>query len=842
MWIVRLALRRPYTVGVIAVLVFVLSGLAVSQMPVDIFPAIDIPVVIVVWSYPGLSAEDMERRVVVISERAYSTTVDGISRIESESIAGIGILRVYFEPGADIGSAIAQITSVSLTASHIMPPGILPPTILQYNATKVMVAQLTLSSPTLSEQALFDYGLNFIRVRLFTIPGLSTPAPFGGKQRQVMIDIDPAKLAAAGLATQDVLNAVLNANVIVPAGTARIGNHEYDVLLNGSPAKIASLNRIPLKVVSGRTVYLGDVALAHDGYAVQENIVRVDGRRATYLAILKHAGASTLAVIDATRAMLPVIEATAPKGLELHLEFDQSLFVRAAIASVLREGAIAALLISLMVLLFIGSWRSMLVVVASIPLAILTSILGLFLAGRTLNVMTLGGLALAIGMLVDDATVEIENINRNRAMQKPMLVAILDGARQVAVPAFAATLTICIVFFPVVLLTGPSRFLFTPLALAVVFAMFASYLLSRTLVPTLARLLLAGQPVPGEGPGAPAAHPVQGRSLLARANGWRDRGFERFCSFYGRELGRLLDHPARAAGAAILLGAAAVPLAAVIGLDFFPHVDAGLMKLHFRAPIGTRIEETEALVADVEQHIRATVPPNELETIDDNIGLPIFYNLAFVRTENVGGMDADILVQLEPKHAPTSTYEARLRDDLARSFPGSQAWFEPADIVSQVLNFGTAAPIDVQIEGDDLERTYDLALDLASKLRRIPGTADVRVPQVLDYPALRVNVDRARAIQVGLDEQQVANNLLVSLASSALVYPSYWLNPKDGVNYLVAAQTPLPRMSSVRDTCWPRRSPPPRPRRRPPPRAPRRRPRRTWAAWRRSSPRGRTPS
>ncbi|HUB10270.1 MAG TPA: efflux RND transporter permease subunit [Myxococcales bacterium] len=799
MWIVRLALRRPYTVGVVSTLVFVLSALAISRMRVDIFPAIDIPVVLVVWNYPGLSAEDMERRVVIISERAYSTTVNGISRIESESIAGVGLLKVYFEPGADIGAAIAQITSVSLTASHFMPPGTQPPAIVQYDATNVAVAQLTVSSPTLSEQELFDYGLNFIRVRLFTIPGLSTPAPFGGKQREVMVDIDPAKVAAAGLSPQDVIDTVLQSNVIVPAGSARIGNFEYDVTLNGSPTTIAALNRLPIKTVAGRTVYLGDVGFAHDGYAVQENIVRVDGRRATYLAILKHADASTLAVIDATRKMLPLIEATAPKGLELKLDFDQSLFVRAAIASVLREGAIAALLVSLMILGFLGSWRSMLIVIASIPLAILTSVLGLFATGQTLNVMTLGGLALAVGMLVDDATVEIENINRNRAMGKPMLVAILDGARQVAVPAFAATLTISIVFFPVVLLTGPSRFLFTPLALAVVFAMLASYLLSRTLVPTLARLLLERHPLPGRAGEGPGAELARRPSLWSRANAWRDRSFERFRAFYGRELRRVLEHPAWAGAAALLLGAAAIPLAAVVGLDFFPQVDAGIMKLHFRAPVGTRIEATEELVDEAERHIRADVPARELATIDDDIGLPIFYNLAFVQTENVGGMDADILVQLRPGHHPTAGYEARIRDDLARSFPGSQAWFEPADIVSQVLNFGTAAPIDVQIEGNDLDRSYALALQIQSKLRQIPGTSDVRIPQILDYPALHVDVDRSRAIQIGLSEQQIANGLLVSLASSALVSPSFWLNPKNGVNYLVAAQTPLPQMASVDD-------------------------------------------
>ncbi len=791
MWIVRLALRRPYTVAVLCFLIFILGGLAVTRMPVDIFPEIDIPVVIVVWAYPGLSAEDMERRVVLISERAYSTTVNGISRIESESISGIGILKVYFEQGADIGAAMAQITSVSLTASHFMPPGITPPNVVEYSATNVPVAQLTLSSNRLSEQQLFDYGLNFIRVRLFTIPGLSTPAPFGGKSRQVMVDIDPAKAAAKGLSPQDVVTALLQSNVILPAGTARIGNTEYDVLLNSSPRLLEEFNQLPVKVVNGATVYMGDVAHVHDGFAVQENIVRVDGKRAAYLAILKHSNASTLAVVDATREMLPIIKETAPEGLEVKLDFDQSVFVRAAISSVLREALVAALLVSLMILFFLGSWRSVLLVSTSIPLAIFASLTGLFLSHQTLNVMTLGGLSLAIGMLVDDATVEVENIHRNRLLGKRLTVAILDGARQIAVPALAATLTISIVFFPVGLLEGAAKYLFIPLALAVVFAMLASYLLSRTLVPSLARLLMEKEELHHEG--------AEPKGLAGRFNAWRDRGFERLRGAYSRALSLCLERRAFVLGASVVLVLASLWIGKSVGLDFFPRVDAGIMKLHFRAPVGTRIEETERVVDRAEREIRGIIPPDELETINDDIGIPTYYNLAFVQTDNIGGQDADVLIALKGKHHPTEEYEAKIREKLGRDFPGSSLYFQSADIVSQVLNFGLPAPIDVQIEGMDLEQSYQLALRLSNRIREIPGTVDVRIPQVLDYPALRVSVDRARAAQLGLSEQAVANDLITSLSSSGLVAPSFWLNPKNNVNYLVAAQTPLPQMRSVHD-------------------------------------------
>jgi len=761
MWIVRLALRRPYTIAVLCSLIAIFGILSTTKMKTDILPAIDIPVVIVVWNYPGLSAEDMERRVVFISERAMSTTVSGISRIDSQSMSSIGILKVWFEPGSDIGGAIAQIASVMLTASRIMPPGITPPSIIRYNASNVPVAQLTISSDTLTEQELYDYGLNFIRLRLFTIPGLATPAPYGGKSRQIMVDIDPARVAAKGLSPNDVVQAVLQSNVLVPAGSAVMGKTLYDVKLNSSPDSIKAFNDLPIKAVDGATVVLGDVARVRDGYAVQENLVRVNGRRATYLAILKKADASTLAVVEGTRDVLPTVKAAAPEGMELKLDFDQSVFVRAAVTNVLHEAVIASILVSLMILFFLGSWRGAVLVGTSIPLAILVGLVGLFLFGQTLNLMTLGGLALAIGMLVDDATVEVENIHRNRHMGKPITVAILDGARQIAVPALAATLTICVVFFPVVLLEGPARFLFTPLALGVVISMLASYLLSRTLVPTLARLLLEKEDLEHHGPG-----------FSARFNRWRDRGFARFQEAYGKMLAVVLASRGIVLGAAALVVALSATLPFVVGLDFFPNVDAGQMRLHFRAPIGTRLEETERLVARLESRIRDIVPADELETINSNLGVPISYNLAFVQTDSSGSQDADVLVALKPKHAPTEKYAERIRTELPDEFPGSLLYFQPADIVSQVLNFGLSAPIDVQIDGPDVERSFGIARELAAKVRRIPGAADVRIPQILAYPALALDVDRARAAQIGVTERDVANNLLVTLSSSSLVAPS----------------------------------------------------------------------
>jgi CzcA family heavy metal efflux pump len=797
MWIVRLALRRPYTVAVMSLLILVMGILSLSRMIVDIFPVIDIPVVIVVWSYPGLPPEDMERRVVLIAERAYSTTVNGIQRIESQSIPGIGMIKVYFYPGTEIGAAISQISSVSSTILRIVPPGMQPPVIVQFNASNIPVAQLTVSSKTLPEEQIFDYGLNFIRVRLFTIPGMSTPAPFGGKNRQIMVDIDPEALAARGLSPADVVTALQSSNVIIPAGTARMGPKEYNVLTNSSPRAVEEFRTIPIKVVGTAPVYLGDVARVTDSFAEQANIVRVNGRRATYLAILKHADASTLAVVDATREALPIIKQVAPEGLELKINFDQSVFVRAAIEAVAREAILGAALVSLMILIFLGSWRSMLVVSTSIPLAIFTAIIGMNLVGYSINIMTLGGLALAIGMLVDDATVEVENIHRNRALGKPLLVAILTSASQVAVPAIVATLAICVVFFPVVLLYGPAKYLFTPLAFAVVAAMLASYVLSRTLVPTLSDMLMKGERhVDGEN--GPDSKP-QGRlaRLADHLNKRRDAAFERFRDAYTRMLENVMLYRNFTLVVGFLVLITSAGLIFVVGMDFFPEVDAGLMKLHFRAPGGTRIEETEKLVDKVEKRIREIIPAEEIDTINDMIGIPIFYNLAFVQTDNVAGMDADIRIALKKDHRPSAMHRKKLREALSQEFPGSSFYFQPADIVTQVLNFGLISPIDVQIEGPDFSRSYEFARRLKDEMRQIPGLEDVHITQMLDYPALQVDVDRVRAANLGMTQQNVATSMLIALSSSSLTAPSYFLNPINNVNYTVAVQIPFQRVDSV---------------------------------------------
>jgi multidrug efflux pump subunit AcrB len=790
MWIVELALRRPYTVAIMCLLILVMGTLSLTRMVVDIFPAIDIPVVIVVWSYPGLPAEDMERRVVLISERAYSTTVNGIERIESHSISGIGVVKVYFQPGTEIGAAIAQMSAASSTLLRIAPPGMQPPNIIQFNASNVPVAQLTGSSETLPEEKIFDYGLNFIRVRLFTIPGLSSPAPFGGKQRQINVDIDPRSLAAKGLTPTDVVTALQSSNVIVPAGTARIGDREYTVLMNSSPPSVDQFNAIPVKVIRGAAILLGDVAHVSDGFADQTNIVHVNGKRSVYLAILKHADASALAVVDSAREALPAIKAAAPEGLDLRLDFDQSVFVRSAIQSVLREGVLAAILVSLMIAVFLGSWQSTVIVCTSIPLAIFTSIIGLKLSGNSINLMTLGGLALAIGMLVDDATVEVENIHRNRNMGKPLTVAILDGARQIAVPAIVATLAICIVFFPVVLLYGPAKYLFQPLALAVVLAMLASYLLSRTLVPVLARMLMASEHH-GSGGGG------RWSRWTEKMNAARDRAFDRVRNSYGRALGVLLHHPRFTIATAGTIGLVSLLLVFVVGTDFFPSVDAGLMKLHFRAPPGTRIELTEEVILRVEKRIRGIIPPEELETINDMIGMPLFFNLAFVQTDNVGGMDAEILISLKEHHHSTAQYMREIRQMIDQEFPGSTAYFQPADIISQVLNFGLSSAIDIQIEYPNLATSYPYARRLRDAIREVPGTTDVHIAQVLDYPTLKLDVDRERAAKLGLTQRDVANNVLTSLSSSFTLAPSFFLNPTNNVNYTVVVKTPLGRVDSI---------------------------------------------
>ncbi|MEA2725641.1 MAG: hypothetical protein QOF70_116, partial [Acetobacteraceae bacterium] len=653
--LVRLSLRRPYTSAIAAMLVVLLGALSITRMIVDIFPVIDIPVVLVVWNYPGLTTEDMERRVVFISERAYSTTVNGISRIESQSIPGTGILKVYFQPGTEIGGAIAQITSVNNSILRSAPPGMQPPGVIQFNASNVPVVQLTMSSKTLSEQQIFDYSLNFIRIKLFTIPGLSTPGPFGGKQRQMNVDVDPSLLAAKGFSLADVVNALQSSNVIVPAGTARIGSRTYNVQLNSSPSTVDRFNALPIGVYNGVPITIGDVGHVSDSYATQTNIVHVNGKRAVYLAILKHADASTLAVVDATRAALPEIQAAAPNGLELKLDFDQSVFVRAAVENVVREAIISSILVSVLILVFLGSWRNTVIVSASIPLSVFAGIIGLFLTGNSINLMTLGGLALAIGLLVDNATVVIENIHRNLTLGKQLTVAILDGAGEVIQPLTVATLAICIVFFPVVMLFGVARYLFIPLAATVVFCMLASYALSFTVVPSFARLLLASD----------KNHHAAQKGFF----GMFDRGFERFRRGYGW----MLEGTLRNRGFVLVLFLALLgvtgAVAGTLGLDFFPSADVGLIKLHYRAPAGTRIEDTEELVLKVEAAIRQIIPEQELDTINDSVGVPSSFNLAFVPSDNVGDMDAEILISLKGGHHPTIGYIRSIRADLPPKFP-----------------------------------------------------------------------------------------------------------------------------------------------------------------------------
>jgi len=796
MWIVRLALRRPYTVAVMSLLILLMGILSIRAMLVDIFPVIDIPVVSVVWNYPGLSADDMEKRVTFLDERAISTTVNGVSRIESSSIPGLSMLKVYFEPGADIGAAIAQMTAVSSTALRAMPPGMTPPVILQYNATNVPVSQLTLSSKTLSESKIFDYALNFIRLRLFTVPGLATPAPFGGTFRQVMVDIDPKALAAKGLSPIDILNAIQASNLIIPAGSARMGQTEFNVAINSSPENVKDFEQIPIKVVNGQPVLIGDVAKVSDSYAEQTNIVRVDRKRAAYLTILKKANSSTLAVVEGAKSMLPIIKETAPEGLDLRVDFDQSVFVKSSISNVLREAIMASILVSFMILFFLGSWRSVIIVCTSIPLSIFVSIIGLNLSGDTINIMTLGGLSLAVGMLVDDATVEIENIHRNRHMGKPLTVAILDGASQIATPAIVATLAICIVFFPVVLLTGPAKFLFAPLALAVVIAMMASYLLSRTLVPTLARMLMENEPLHEE---VTDPHLNAFSRMGVRFNHWRDSNFERFQAAYGRLLNVLLNYRKTTLAIVFLALAASFSLIGIVGTDFFPSTDAGMMKMHFRSPSGTRIEETEKLVDSAEGRIQKIIPKEELETINDMIGVPVSYNMVFVNTDNASGMDAEITVSLKEGHKPTVEYVKKIRKDLDEHFPGCVVYFQAADIVSQVLNFGLSAPLDVQIQFPDYYKSYDYARKLRDGMKSIPGVEDVVIKQVLDYPTFKVDVDRVRAAQLGLTQRDVANDMLISLSSSSMIAPSFFISPLNSVNYNVVIQTPYQKIGTVQD-------------------------------------------
>jgi multidrug efflux pump subunit AcrB len=792
MWIVQLALRRPYTFVIMAMAIVILGVLATVRMPTDIFPEIDIPVVSVIWTYAGVSPEEMAEAITVRSERGITIGVNDIEHLESSSLPGLAIIKVFFHPRAKVESAVAQLAAATQASLRTLPVGTQPPNILRYNASSVPILQLGISSDSLSEQQLYDFGYNFIRTQLANVEGATFPLPYGGRPRQVTIDLDPRALYAQGISAQEVVQAVNTQSLILPSGTVKLGAQEFAVRLNSSPDLVSAFNRLPVKQSrNNTTVYVSDVAHVRDGYTVQTNIVRHNGQKGALLTVLKNGGSSTLEIVEQIKAILPRIRSTLPPSLNLKLLFDQSIFVRAAIAGVLREATMAALLTGLMILLFLGSWRSTIIVCVSIPLSILTSLAVLNLLGETINVMTLGGLALAVGILVDDATVEIENIHRNLGMRKPIVQAILDGAMQIAVPAFVSTLCICIVFVPVIFLTGAARYLFTPLALAVVLAMMASYLLSRSLVPTMVRYLLAGEVARYSGEGGAIEDQA---GFFAGIHHRFQAGFEKMRQRYRGLLGQALAHRKLVAVCSLGICAASLALLPYLGEDFFPQVDAGQIRLHVRAPAGTRIEETERYFAQVENTIRRIIPAAELVDILDNIGLPYSgFNLAFSDSVTIGAYDGEIMVSLRPgEHAPSSQYVRRLRTELRRQFPELTVFMQPADIVSQILNFGLPAPIDVQVVGPlaNAKANYALARRMTMRMRAIPGAEDVHIHQVVDAPELMFRVDRTRARQLGLTQSDVSNSLLISLSSSAYVAPNYWIDPRNGVDYPIAAQTP----------------------------------------------------
>jgi CzcA family heavy metal efflux pump len=795
MWIVRLALRRPYTFVVMAVLIALLGAVAVNTTPVDIFPVIDIPVVSVIWTYGGISPEEMERRIVTVAERSFTTTVNDIEHMESQSLNGVSVTRIFFQPNAKVEMAIAQLNANSGGLTRILPPGIFPPSIVKYNASSVPILQLSLDSETMTEAQLFDYGLNFIRTQLATVQGASVPLPFGGKSRQIMVDLKPEAMFAKGLSATDISNALTQQNLILPAGTTKVGEREYYVRLNSSPEVVDAFNDMPVKQVNGAIVYMRDIAQVRDGFSVQSNIVRKNGRRSALLTILKSGTASTLAIVERVRESMKRIRTTLPPELNVTELFDQSRFVRAAVQGVVNEALIAAGLTALMIILFLGSWRSTVIVCISIPLSILTSLIVLKYLGQTINVMTLGGLALAVGILVDDATVAIENIHRNLGMKKPLVRAILDGSQQIAVPAFVSTLAICIVFVPVVFLKGAARYLFTPLAMAVVFAMLMSYLLSRTLVPTMANYLL--RPEVGLYQAGEDGHALPS-GFFWTVHHFFNSGFLAMRRLYGRTLDWCLHHRALTVVLFLTFFAGSGVLLRMVGEDFFPNVDSGQMRLHVRGPAGTRIEQTELIFREVEASIRRKIPPDELRTILDNIGLPLGgMNLAFSDSGTIGSADGEILISLRPeRHRPTEEYVRLLRRELNAEFPQLTFFFQPANITNQILNFGLPAPIDVQVMSRDKTAAYGIAKEIVKRMSAIPGAVDVHLHQVMDYPELRVDVDRVRAAQMGLTQRDVANSMLISLSSSGQVAPNFWLNPVNGVSYSVNVQTPQYRIDS----------------------------------------------
>lgn len=796
MWIVKVALRRPYTFVVVAMLILVIGAWFVVRTSKDIFPFINIPVVSVIWTFQGLPAEEFQQRITTYCEYTLSNNVNDIERIESQTVDGIGIVRLFFHPSVQIEAAVAQTSASCQSILRLMPPGVQPPIVLRYNANTVPLIQMVLSSLTLTEQELYDYGIYRIRQFISTIQGTTLPAPYGGKTRQVMVDLDTEQLQTRGLSPRDINQVILNQNITTPTGDAKIGPYDYRINLNNTPDQIESMNDFPVKIIDNQMVFVRDVAFAHDGYIPQTNIVRDDGLRAVLLIVLKNGAASTLDIINSVKELLETIRAAAPKGMNIDLLFDQSLFVRAAIQSVLKEGGLAALLTGIMILLFLGSWRSTVTVWVSIPLSILTSIIILSLVDETLNLMTLGGLALAIGILVDDATVAVENIHRNLSLGKPLTQAVLDGSFQVTIPAFVSTLAICIVFLPVTLLVGPSKFLFVPFAKAVVFAILASYFLSRTLVPVMINYLVQREmhlyTKDGNQNGSQ-------KTALDRYHARFEKAFFAFRCRYSQALSWALHNRLATSIVFVCIFVSSALILPSIGEDFFPTVDAGQLRLHVRAPTGTRIEVTEEIFGQVEDEIRKVIPPQELNQIIDNIGIPTqAYNLAFGDMATIAVYDGEILVSLNEKRThSTPEYVEKLRRHLQKKFPNLTFYFQPADMVNQILNFGLPSPIDVRVIGYDKENNFAIARQLVEQLSHVPGAVDVHLHQVEDAPELFLKSDRMRLAEVGLVQSDLANDVLGSYGTSTAVTPDFWLDRKMGIPYQISVQTPKYRTNDV---------------------------------------------
>jgi CzcA family heavy metal efflux pump len=791
MWIVWLALKRPYTFIVLALVIVIVTPLVILRMPVDVLPDINIPVVSVVWFYGGLSPSEMADRIVSNSERGLTTTVNDIEHIESQSLTGIGVIKIFFQPGANIQTALSQTTAIVQTALRSMPPGTTPPLIITYSASSIPIVQLGLSSKTLPEQQLFDLGNNFLRTQLATVPGAASPFPYGGKQRQIQVDLSIPALQANNLSPNDIVAALNAQNLILPSGSAKFGSLEYQVETSGAPRTIEELNSLPIRTVNGSTIYMRDVAHIRDGFAPQTNIVRMDGQRGALMSMLKVGSASTLAIVDGVRKMVAQASQSLPPELKVSALFDQSVFVRAAISGVVREGLIAAALTAAMILLFLGDWRPTIVISISIPLSIFISIILLYFLGQSINIMTLGGLALAVGILVDDATVAIENIERLLSQGKDLETAILEGSHQIAVPAFVSTICICIAFVPMFFLTGVAKFLFVPLAEAVVFAMLASYFLSRSLVPTLVMYMMRGHHERAAGP----------KKFFGRMQQGFQNGFEKFRNGYYELLETTMQHRALFASCFLLFCVLSLGWYFFLGEDFFPSVDAGQMRLHVRARSGLRVEETARLCDEIEAYLKERIPKEEFVNVLDNIGIPNSgLNLSYSNSGVIGSSDAEILIGLNTEHhRPTAEYIKLFRRELPQRFPGVEFFFQPADIVTQILNFGLPAPIDIQVIGSDMQSNYTIAQQIANQMRQIPGTADVHVQQMLNLPTLRLDIDRNRATQVGMSSRDVAQSVLITLSGSAQTTPSYWLNPTNGVTYSVAVQSPQYRVTSLQE-------------------------------------------